>query len=554
MDKNLVFIIIQIVGIVFILAEIAYITFQKPSNLQKILLILGITVFVSFVGYMLELYATNVESAMFGCVIGYIAKPFSLLMTLMFLFEYSNIKFKGQKALLVGLFLFFCFLSTMVFTNEWHHLYYTSVEFNVNRPGSGLVLGHGVFWYMYMATTILIFITYCVLIAMEYKRSVTKQAKQMLVLIFLMLFFGIAGLICFITGLTGGYDATLAGTFLGTICLFILMFKYQLFNSITLAKEKQLIDSEDGLIVIDARYKISFYNSVAKSLFPELQKAESYGFKDQDLIDHLDSLDEKQIFFLDNRIYSYKVNSVIIHKKKKDVLIGKSYIFQDISASYNYSQQLEKDVAAATAKISHMQRYVLASLANLIEARDGCTGNHVKSVSKYCKAIAKELTNDPKYSKTVDDKFILMMEECAPLHDVGKIKVPDSILGKPGKLTPDEREVMKIHTTEGADIIDSVFTGIEEPHYIQMCKNIAKYHHEWFDGSGYPEGIKGEDIPLCARIMAIADVYDALRMERPYKKAFSKEKAIEIMKEERTKHFDPNILDKFLSIVDQLDN
>lgn len=547
---NLPFVVIQIVGIVLVLFEIVFVIFQKPSNLQKILLVIGITCLVSFFGYLLELAATNVETAMYGCMVGYLSKPFSLLATLIFLLEYCNIKYK--RWWVVVMFLFFAFLSTMVFTNQWHYLYYSSVDFNIDRPGSGLVLGHGVFWYTYMASTILVFIVYTVITIYEFRRSVTRQAKQMVFFMFLMLFFGIAGLICFITGITGGYDATLAGSLLGCICLFILLVRYRLFDTLTLAKEKQLIDSHDGLIVIDARMKISFYNTVANNLYPSLSIVGTRHLLDSDLLKEIDELDASEPIFYGDKVYLLKTNEITKpHRHGGHTLIGKSYVFQDVTSSYNYSKTLKEDIDKATYKIKEIQRNVIFSFADLVEARDGYTGTHIKNVAKYAKELTLELRKKKEYSKYITDEFVTMIEECAPLHDVGKIKIPDAILGKPGKLTKEEFEIMKTHTIEGGKIIDTVFKDIEEESYVDLSKALVTCHHEWWDGSGYPYGLKGIDIPLSARIMAIADVYDALRMTRPYKEAYSKEKSIEIMKSERGTHFDPVLLDTFITVINR---
>ena len=150
------------------------------------------------------------------------------------------------------------------------------------------------------------------------------------------------------------------------------------------------------------------------------------------------------------------------------------------------------------------------------------------------------------YTEEIDNHFIDLLYTLAPMHDVGKIIISDNILKKPGKLTPDEFEEMKRHASVGGDVVKEVLSGISDEEYLKFASDISTYHHEWWDGSGYPNGLVGEEIPLCARIMAIADVYDALISERCYKKAMSPEEAFEIIKKEAGTHFDPNLVKVFL--------
>jgi HD-GYP domain-containing protein (c-di-GMP phosphodiesterase class II) len=156
------------------------------------------------------------------------------------------------------------------------------------------------------------------------------------------------------------------------------------------------------------------------------------------------------------------------------------------------------------------------------------------------------------YVDQLTPQFIYNVEHSAPLHDIGKISVSDTILNKPGKLTDEEFEIMKTHTTSGAVILDQVIEKVPESGYLTEAKNLAEFHHEKWNGKGYPHGLKGEDIPLSARIMAVADVFDALVSERCYKKAFSFEKAMSIIKEDAGSHFDPNVAEAFIQSSDRV--
>lgn len=195
-----------------------------------------------------------------------------------------------------------------------------------------------------------------------------------------------------------------------------------------------------------------------------------------------------------------------------------------------------------------MQQKTITDLAELVESRDGDTGTHVKNTATYVEMIAKQLAKDSIYKDGMTDEYIGLLKRFAPLHDVGKIVVSDTILLKPARLTPEEFEIMKTHTTEGGKIIDSILNGIESEENVQIARNIARHHHEKWNGKGYPDGIAGDAIPLCARIMSVADVFDALISKRCYKDSFSMEDAYRIITEERGQQFDPTVVDAFMEI------
>ena len=199
-------------------------------------------------------------------------------------------------------------------------------------------------------------------------------------------------------------------------------------------------------------------------------------------------------------------------------------------------------------KVELIQRGVITALATVVEERDEDTGGHIVRSGDYVYRLIGKMKKLDKFENVSDDYFRNVVL-AAPLHDIGKIKIPDSILNKPGKLTPEEYEVIKKHTTYGANIIKKTIYSLENKDYSDVAYNIAKYHHERWDGKGYPEGLKEDNIPLEARILALADVYDALISDRVYKKAYPKEKAIEIILEGKGTQFDPLLTDLFLEVI-----
>jgi response regulator RpfG family c-di-GMP phosphodiesterase len=205
-------------------------------------------------------------------------------------------------------------------------------------------------------------------------------------------------------------------------------------------------------------------------------------------------------------------------------------------------------------KINKLQNGLIMVLADMVESRDENTGDHVRKTAAYVNLIAQELRKAHIYEDQLTDEFIRDVVNSAPLHDVGKIHIPDAILNKPGKLTDEEFEKMKTHTTAGSDIITKAMSMVSDTSssYLEEARNLAHYHHEKWNGKGYPEGLKGEEIPLSARIMAVADVFDALVSRRSYKDPFPFEKAMDIIREGSGSHFDPNIAEVFIKASDEV--
>ncbi|MDZ4849844.1 MAG: response regulator [Pirellulaceae bacterium] len=195
---------------------------------------------------------------------------------------------------------------------------------------------------------------------------------------------------------------------------------------------------------------------------------------------------------------------------------------------------------------------MIFSLAKLAESRDQDTGKHLERMREYSRAIATELMQWGKYEKTIDAQYVELLYLTSPLHDIGKVGIPDAVLLKPGKLTPEEFEIMKRHTIIGGETLMASSQVHPEASFLTMALDIALKHHEKWDGSGYPFGLKHEEIPLCARIVALADVYDALTTKRVYKPAFSHDVACDIIRQSSGQHFDPEIVTAFFNIEQQI--
>lgn len=204
-------------------------------------------------------------------------------------------------------------------------------------------------------------------------------------------------------------------------------------------------------------------------------------------------------------------------------------------------------------QISEIQHNIILTMADIVESRDENTGGHIRRTAAYVEIISKKLREQGKFADILTPQYESDMIVAAPLHDMGKIHVSDTILNKPGRLTDEEFGIMKTHTTAGKDMLENATNNLGVFSYLTIAVQMAAYHHEWWNGRGYPEGLSGNDIPLCARIMAVADVFDALMSKRCYKDAMPIEKAYSIIREETGTHFDPDVAEAFFAASDEIE-
>jgi len=211
---------------------------------------------------------------------------------------------------------------------------------------------------------------------------------------------------------------------------------------------------------------------------------------------------------------------------------------------------LEHKVQERTRELALTQDVTILCMASLAETRDYETGNHIRRTQHYVRALAERVRRWPQFRSALTDETIDLIYKSAPLHDIGKVGVPDSILLKPGRLTQEENEIMKMHTIYGRDAIAQAESQLGSTSFLRYAREITYTHHERWDGAGYPRGLKGEEIPVSGRLMAIADVYDALISARVYKPAYSQDDAREAMRQGRGSHFDPVMIDAFETVVE----
>ncbi len=224
-----------------------------------------------------------------------------------------------------------------------------------------------------------------------------------------------------------------------------------------------------------------------------------------------------------------------------------------VQYTINKRKKAETELLESYRKLHNARMATILGLAKLAEYRDEGTGTHLERIREYAKIIAEEMAKNPKYAGHITPEYIDDIYQSSILHDIGKVGIPDAVLLKPGRLSDEEFDVIKRHTNLGGDAIKAIELQIEGQSFLALGKEIAYNHHEKWDGSGYPRGLNGEGIPLSARIIALADVYDALTTKRFYKEAYTHEKSRQIIIDLKGTHFDPEVVDVFLALADEFD-
>ena len=322
---------------------------------------------------------------------------------------------------------------------------------------------------------------------------------------------------------------------------------------------------EYGYITFDKKKRFLGCNKFALKVLPQLNKAIVDDYLDTKDCEHYSVILNWIDDWIDGDETELKITSgnitamaTVRYIRSDNRNVGYLVEMRDVTSHQKYLENLEGnrhylelEVAAKSDKIVHIQDSIITGIASMVESRDNSTGDHIRRTSEGVRIFVDQIKNHKSYDY-LGESFCLNMIKAAPMHDLGKIAVHDAILQKPGKFVPSEYEEMKIHTTKGAEIVANVLREVEDKQFKQISINVAHYHHEKWDGTGYPAGLKGEEIPIEARIMAFADVFDALVTKRCYKEAYDYDTAFEIMKKEFGSHFDPDLGRIFLECKNAL--
>ncbi len=527
-------------------------------------LLMYVMIIIANIGYYALSTSQSLEAALIGNRLIYLGGVF---IPIFLLFSTMNLCHAEVPVWLVALLLS---LSTIVlyfaFSVGIRNDYYTSVTLGSKNGLTCLIKEYG---SMHKLFILFIFGSMLITISVIFHSLVTKKNIPKKVILYLMLI-EIATILCYLARRTIGQEpdvivfAYLLGEFL-ILLLIRRIGKYEIGENIINSLDESVTN---GYLAFDEKGRFVSCNDMAKVFLPELENQkvdtplnqketpllyEQYG----EVLNDLTVQEKKCLIESGERILACSLKT--LHPSKGHRINGYLIEIADdtrqqkyLSLLNNYNDVLEKEVQKKTAYVNKLQERMVLGMADIIENRDTNTGGHVKRTSEVIQIFAEELKSVGKeYGFT--DEFLRDVIKAAPMHDLGKIAVDDNILRKPGKYTPQEYEEMKKHSEKGAEIVAQILSGIEDETFVKIAVNVAHYHHEKWDGHGYPKQLSGLAIPPEARIMALADVFDALVSKRCYKEKMDFDNAFMIIEESLESHFDPEIGKLFLKCRPRLE-
>lgn len=538
----------------------------RNKNIDSQLMFLCFAVLLNNFGRYLVSVSETLEMAICANKILYFGGCFAPMIFTLFICNLCKIKiplFVKCIALAIPTFIY-----ALVLTIGKSGIYYQNVQLGIGNGHNYLIKEYGPLHILYPIFTVLCMTAYigAVVYAIISKKNVSAR---MLVLLCSM---GFAISMTYI--LQRAFHSTvewISITYLISIVLLTYHIErvnmFDMTSNIANSVEKT---HQNGYIVFDINNKYIDCNAYAQELFPEITSWKNDAFPPKndsmlcnDIVPYAigrqrDNLSDERhkTIELGDRWYELNVRDVIFSRKKVGYLLeiaDRTAENKYLSAIENYNVQLEKEVEKKTEKIVHVKDMMVLGMASMVESRDSSTGGHIRRTSKVVDVFAEKLV-ECGGALGLDEDFLKKVSKAAPMHDLGKIAVSDSILRKQGRFTEEEYAEMKKHAAAGGKIVDEILVGVEDEDFVKIAHNVAMYHHEKYDGTGYPTGIKGEEIPIEARIMALADVFDALVSKRCYKDAYSYDKAFGIIKESIGSHFDPKLGEVFLQCREKLES
>ncbi|MBP5223498.1 MAG: HD domain-containing protein [Lachnospiraceae bacterium] len=514
---------------------------------------------IACLGYVLYSVSDNLGEALAANKIIYIGGCFLQLFILFSIYNLCRIEIR--KWLRTALFFACAVLYTSILSTGYQDSFYKSIRLERLDGSVRLVKEYGYMHSVFYALVIAFFIAGLAAIgySLHRKSQIPRKILYLLVL---------PDVFCVGSYFAGrifmqNIEFVPLGYVLAEIVYLLIVYRVNLYDVSDTVIDSMVREKQMGCISVDFEYRYLGSNETARQLVPELKtKAldEMFGYKpaERKIRHYLDSFkqDEKNDSFLyrvegkedpeDYRIYHVNAGYLYDGTRRRGYMVT----FTDDTANQkyiglldSYNEKLQQEVEDKTRHIVEMHDNLIMSLAMMVESRDNSTGGHIKRTSEGVRILTDEMIADGTFQ--LSGEFCRAVVKAAPMHDLGKIAVDDAILRKAGKFTDEEYEKMKHHAAEGARVIHEILLNTEDDFFRTIAENVAHYHHERWDGSGYPEGLAAENIPIEARIMAIADVYDALVSKRVYKEAFSFEKAEKIISEGMGTQFDPGLKDIF---------
>ena len=504
---------------------------------------------VTNLGFAMFARTETLDEALMAQRLTYIGGCYLLLLILFSVFSLCQIRLNHW--IRVGMLLVSSVIYASALSMGHSTLFYEDIQFAQTNGMVALLKQYGVMHSAFLGMIGAYFLISLVAIVYTYLRK-NQVSRKMLYLLFvpvvvaLLAYFGSRWLVPRVELIP------LAYVFAQVVYL-VIVYRISLYDITDTAVDSMVQSGDTGLVSFDFKLKYLGSNETAKAMLPELNNLtvdhsikRSATIRDT-VLPWLEAFREDEghdtaHYEKDGRSYLAKVTYLFDGRRRRGYQL---FITDDtenqqyISLINRYNARLEEEVAEKTAHIVTMHDKLILGMATMVESRDNSTGGHIRRTSEGVRLLIEAIREDDAFD--LDDEFCRRLIKAAPMHDLGKIAVDDAVLRKPGRFTPEEFEKMKAHAAEGARIVHEILRGVEDDDFRRIAGNVAHYHHERWDGSGYPEGLKGEDIPLEARIMAIADVYDALVSKRVYKESMSFEQADSIIMDGMGKHFDPRL-------------
>jgi len=532
-----------------ITSGIFFIMWRKRFNMQSV--VFYILIPISELGLWLRSCSTTLEEAVLANKFIYIGGCYLPMFFTIFIYSVCNVNI--HKNIVRAMFVISTVLYGSVLSTNYSDLFYRNVKLEFDSGDPILVKEYGFMHHIFIAWIIITFAAnFAVLIY-----SFFKNNKVSTIHVILLFFIDLIAVFGYLGGkyISNKFEFYSIGYFVMQVGYLLIINRVCLYD-ISDNVIEGLIDSDDhAFISFDLKMKYLGSNSTAKRILPALNNVRIDGkirkpelrIVNEWIIDFITDKQVNNEYLYGDRIYDITVDHLYNGRTKYGYQITMTDDTRNrkyISLLNNYNAQLKEEVEKKTEHINEMHNKLILGLAVMVESRDNSTGGHIRRTSDCIKILIASIKKTGAYE--LDDTFCKNLIKAAPMHDLGKIAVDDAILRKPGRFTPEEFEQMKTHAAKGAEMIEAVLEGTDDEDFRRIAINVAHYHHERMDGTGYPEKLKGSDIPLEARIMAIVDVYDALVSKRCYKDSMSFEQAFNIIDGGMGSQFDPGLHESFL--------
>ncbi|MCR4736330.1 MAG: HD domain-containing protein [Treponema sp.] len=524
---------------------------------------------IANLGFLFTNTASTLEGAVIGIKLSYIGACYLILFIVYSILDLCKVNTKKWIHLLLLLISTLVFMPTLFIGHS--QLFYKSIRAEFINGQIYLTKNYGI-CHTIFNIQIMLYLLMSIVITLY---TIKKKNDASRVILHILLWSEFITIFMFFGAklLHLSFDLVPLAYVIAETCFLLVIRRIALYDIEGTVIDTIALNGETGFISFDKRFNYLGCNKLSESIFPELKKIkiDTKATKNQFINDEL--ILKIQDFIKDNskdhffkeageKIYQIDIRYLYGGNTKRGYMLYIQDDTQDqkyITLLDNFNGKLKEEVEEKTHHIIEMHNQLIMGMATMVESRDNSTGGHIKRTSEGVRILIKEIMKDNELH--LSKEFCKNLIKAAPMHDLGKIAVDDAILRKPGRFTDEEFEKMKSHAAEGAKIVHEILKSSDDVNFNIIAENVAHYHHERWDGSGYPCGLKGEEIPLEARIMAIADVYDALVSKRVYKESMTFEEADKIIMEGMGKHFDrqlekyyiaarPN-LEKYYSKINQ---